>query len=368
MKYQFIFCSVLTSFGLSNAYGVTEQISAAQNYVLKLNSNSQVIVDNSESQSLPVSLAPNKELKPKNQSELLKSLQSQVGLNESGILDKETTNYIKDFQRENSFNVTGTLDYNTWFALYEQDDNWKKYTIEKAEKTWQEVFVKQTMANTSKFIVVNIPTMTLTAYNWDGTTSTEVLTSKVVIGKPSTQTPLKDFQIVSIKYNPTWTPTDGILKRGAYRNGYLDLNWVKSHGLKILNENNEVVSFDNVQKGVKYRFQQPAGDRNALGILKFETNSPDNIYLHDTNEKYYFSHNTRAYSSGCIRVQDFKELANWLKNNNDVEEKLKKKDTFYERVNKTPVYITYTQVVFYGDTPLFAPDIYQLNNNTQLQK
>lgn len=353
---------------LHNVYAVTEQISAAQNYLAKQNVNSQVIVDNSETTTLPVALAPNKELKLKNQSEVLKSLQSQVGLSETGILDKETLSYVQQFQKENSFNVTTTLDYNTWFALYEQDDTWKKYTVEQAEKIWQDIYTKQTTANTTRFIVVNIPTMTLTAYNWDGTTATEALTSKVVVGKPSTQTPIKDFQIVSIKYNPTWTPTDGILKRGAYKNGRLDLNWVRSHGLRILNENNETVSSENIRQGVKYRFQQPAGDKNALGILKFETNSPDNIYLHDTNEKHYFSHNTRAYSSGCIRVQDFKALANWLKNNPDVEEKLKNKDTFYEKVSKTPVYITYTQVVFYGENPLFAPDIYQLNNNTQLEK
>lgn len=367
MKCKFILCSVLTSFGLSNAYGVTAQISSAQAYLANLNANSQIIIENNGVESLPVALAPSKELKPKNQSELLKSLQSQVGLNETGVLDKETLNYIREFQKENGFNVTNTLDYNTWFALYEQDNSWKKFTVEQAEKIWQEVFAKQTMANTSKFVVVNIPTMTLTAYTWDGITATEVFTSKVVIGRPSTKTPLKDFQIVSLKYNPTWTPTDGILKRGAYRNGYLDLNWVKSHGLKVLNENNEVVPFSSVRKGVRYRFQQPAGERNALGILKFETNSTDNIYLHDTNEKRYFSYNTRAYSSGCIRVQDFKELANWLKNKDDVEEKLKNKNTFYERVDKTPVYFTYSQVVFYGETPLFAPDIYQLNNNTETQ-
>jgi len=106
-----------------------------------------------------------------------------------------------------------------------------------------------------------------------------------------------------------------------------------------------------------------------LGVLKFETNSPDNIYLHDTNEKHYFGYNTRIYSSGCIRVQEFKDLANWIRDANDVNEKLKKKETYYEKVNKTPVYLTYNQVVFYGsDEPFFAPDIYGINNNTEFKK
>lgn len=359
-----IICSLFATFTFPNALAVTEQLSSAKYYLSK----QELIVENTDKESKPLAIAPNKELKLKYQSDILKSLQLQVGLNDSGVLDKETLAYVQDFQKENNFNVTTTLDYNTWFALFEQKEDWKKYTVYNSEKIWKDVIDKQTIANTKKFIIVNIPTMTLTAYDWDGINAIEALHSKVVIGKPSTQTPLKDFQILSIKYNPTWTPTEGILKRGAYKNGQLDYKWLQSHGLRILNENNEITLPENIVNGSKYHFQQPAGDKNALGILKFETNSSDNIYLHDTNEKHYFGHNTRAYSSGCIRVQEFKDLANWLRNSKDVEEKLKHKDTYYEKVTKTPVYITYSQVIFYGNEPLFAPDIYHKNNNTEFQK
>lgn len=295
-------------------------------------------------------------------------MQNQLGLKATGIMDNETLKYVQQFQQENSFNVTNTLDYNTWFALFEQDQAWKNQTVQNAKTVWEEVLQKQIIANSPKFIVVNIPTMTLTAYDWDGSNAKEVLSSRVVVGKPTTQTPLKDFDVLSIKYNPTWTPTTNMLKRGAYKNGRLDTKWIRSHGLQVLDMNNHIVSPGNMTSGRQYRFQQPAGDRNALGVLKFETNSADNIYLHDTNEKHYFNYNTRAYSSGCIRVQDFRNLANWLKNNNDVDEKLQRKDTYYEKVSKTPVYITYNQVVFYAEEPLFAPDIYKKNDNTRFEK
>lgn len=364
-----ILSSLFLGLCISNAYAVTEQLSAAQTYLLKEESktNNDVVLNNTSGVKNKA-LAPNKELKKSNSSEILKKLQAQINLPETGIMDEATVDYIKTFQEENSFNATSTLDYNTWFALFEQNENWKKQTVQQAQSSWREIVAKQVMANTPKFIIVNIPTMTLTGYEWDGSNAKEIVSSRVVVGKPSTQTPLKDFNILSIKYNPTWTPTDGILKRGAYKNGQLNINWVKSHGLRILDSNGQIVSPDNVVAGEKYRFQQPAGDRNALGVLKFETDSRDNIYLHDTNEKHYFGHNTRSYSSGCIRVQDFKELANWLKDNTDVEEKLKRKDTYYEKLNKTPVYITYNQVMFYDSEPLFAPDIYKINNNTEFQK
>lgn len=367
---------ILISLFIPNAYALTEQLSASKSYLTNQDTtsltiksmNENIIVDSHEIEVKAVAVAPNKELKLQNKSILLNNLQSQIGLKQTGLMDDDTLKYIQKFQEENSFNITNTLDYNTWFALFEQNQSWKNKTVQNAEQIWQTVLQKQVNANTSKFIVVNIPTMTLTAYDWDGTNATEAINSKIVVGKPSTQTPIKDFQILSIKYNPTWTPTTGILKRGAYKNGSLDTKWVKSHGLQILDSNNQIVLPENILNGENYRFQQPAGDKNALGILKFETNSADNIYLHDTNEKNYFNYNTRAYSSGCIRVQSFKELANWIKNSNDVEEKLKRKDTYYEKLNKTPVYITYTQVIFYEKEPLFAPDIYNKNNNTEFQK
>lgn len=356
---------IFIAFMYNNAHAVNEQLLASQNYLLENNVN----VEESNNKELSSNaLAPKGEIRIQNKNELLKSLQVQIALEPTGIMDEPTTQYIQTFQEENNFNVTKTLDYNTWFALFEQNQLWKNNTVQKSEKIWQEILEKQTVANTEKFIIVNIPTMTLTAYEWDGQSSKEVLSSKVVVGKSGTETPLRDFNVTSLKYNPTWTPTDGMLKRGAYRNGNLDMGWVRSHGLRILDSNNRVVSPNNIVSGVKYRFQQPAGDRNALGILKFETDSTQNIYLHDTNEKKYFLHNTRAYSSGCIRVQDFKEVANWLKNADDVEEKLKRKDTYFEKIDKTPVYITYSQVMFYENTPLFAPDIYNRNKNTQFKK
>lgn len=361
-----IIISFLFSLSLSQAFAVTDQIFFAKSYLSKISSsvNSETVINKSS----VFALAPTKELKSGNKNELLKTLQEQLGLEQTGIMDKETMSYLKEFQKQNDLNVTQTLDYNTWFAMFEQNIDWKIRTVQNAQKSWEDVLSKQSISKTKKFIVVNIPTMTLTAYDWDGNEAHEAFTSRVVVGKAKTQTPLKDFQIISIKYNPTWTPTDGILKRGAYKNGKLDLNWVKSHGLRVLDENGENVDLSDVNIHQKYLFQQPAGDRNALGVLKFETNSPDNIYLHDTNEKHYFGYNTRIYSSGCIRVQEFKDLANWIRDANDVNEKLKKKETYYEKVNKTPVYFTYNQVAFYGsDEPFFAPDVYRINNNTEFK-
>ncbi len=54
---------------------------------------------------------------------------------------------------------------------------------------------------------------------------------------------------------------------------------------------------------------QGSGDENALGILKFNFPNKYAVYLHDTNQRYLFSRTVRSLSHGCVRVQEWEELA-----------------------------------------------------------
>lgn len=351
---------LVTTLLFSTSFAVTEQIKSSKEYLLK--NNIKINEENA------VALAPKKELSLNSKNSLILTLQKQLQLNETGVLDKETLSYIKNFQKDNDFNVSNTLDYNTWFALFEQNQDWKNKVINSSLMKFNEIIELQKKRNSSKFIVVNIPTMSLIGYEWDGKEAKEAIYSKVIIGKPKTQTPIKNFDIISLKYNPNWTPTNNIIKRNLFKNHVVDNEWITNHDLRVFSNGVEIDPSEIIE-GKDYKFIQPSGDKNALGVLKFETNSPDKIYLHDTNEKHLFNKNTRAYSSGCIRVQDFINLADWLKNSDNTSEKLSEnKNTFFEKIEKTPVYITYNQVIFYGEDPLFAPDIYNINGDTLFQK
>ncbi|ANH80828.1 hypothetical protein A8C56_07400 [Niabella ginsenosidivorans] len=61
-----------------------------------------------------------------------------------------------------------------------------------------------------------------------------------------------------------------------------------------------------------YRFRQSTGCDNALGIMKFNLNSPYSVYLHDTNLKLAFNFSRRYLSHGCVRIQKPVALANKL--------------------------------------------------------
>jgi L,D-transpeptidase YcbB len=61
-----------------------------------------------------------------------------------------------------------------------------------------------------------------------------------------------------------------------------------------------------------YILRQSTGCDNALGILKFNINTPYGVYLHDTNNKTAFLSGSRFYSHGCIRLEDPLALGNRL--------------------------------------------------------
>ena len=61
-----------------------------------------------------------------------------------------------------------------------------------------------------------------------------------------------------------------------------------------------------------YRLVQKAGDDNALGSIKFLFPNDKDIYLHDTSQPQLFNLDNRALSSGCVRVEKPRLLAEKL--------------------------------------------------------
>jgi murein L,D-transpeptidase YcbB/YkuD len=62
----------------------------------------------------------------------------------------------------------------------------------------------------------------------------------------------------------------------------------------------------------RYILRQPAGPDNALGRVKFMFPNSHSVYLHDTPNRQLFEQSQRAFSSGCIRVEDPLRLAELL--------------------------------------------------------
>ncbi len=379
LKKGLIACIVLSSF--SNSWAITDQINKSVSYQVKeysvanynlsfdpkdpkLNKEQVKILEEylGEHVSIKKDIGPSHKKHP-----LVFLIKYIYGMEYNNLYDSQFVKFVKEKQKENGLIETGVLDPATWFSVFPQPTAWKKDTIETALNNWRAILPKHANHKNDKMIVINIPSQHLFLYQRTDSDYKLLLKSKIIIGKPKNQTPLKDFEIISLKFNPTWTPTDNILGRNLFNEkGELNIEWVESHGLILFDEQGNERPLEEIELIRNPRFIQPSGDDNALGNLKFETTSKDSIYLHDTNERFFFKHNTRLYSSGCIRVQDYFELA---KNLSTIPEKkmievIEKGETKYSSVKKTPVYFDYSQVYFKDSgEPTYFPDVYMRNND-----
>ena len=126
--------------------------------------------------------------------------------------------------------------------------------------------------------------------------------------------------------------------------GYLDRIGFKvttTTGKRIASRN---VDWWNYSGKVPYNIQQPPGEDNALGELKFLFPNSHNIYMHDTPTKKLFAEDVRTFSHGCIRVENPREFATvllgWDRAKVDANTASKDSQTV-PLASKIPVHITY---------------------------
>jgi murein L,D-transpeptidase YcbB/YkuD len=138
-------------------------------------------------------------------------------------------------------------------------------------------------------IEVNIPDFSVAMLDGD-----EVLmSSRVVVGKPQTPTPVFSNVMRYVLINPVWQVPDSIIKKEILPR----LNHFTQLGYQVKTVGGRVI------------VRQPPGDDNALGRLAFMFPNDHSVYLHDTPVRELFSEDMRALSHGCIRVEDPVRLA-----------------------------------------------------------
>jgi murein L,D-transpeptidase YcbB/YkuD len=207
------------------------------------------------------------------------------------------------------------------------------------------------------YVMVNVPDFTLKVVNLGKT----AWSTRIVAGKPGTYaTPLLTETMKYITVNPTWNVPPSII-----RNEYLpalesDPDALARIGLKIgRNEDGSI------------RIYQPPGERNALGRIRFNFPNRFLVYQHDTPDKNLFEKPARAFSHGCMRVQNPDRYAEVLLSLSQPEDgySIKRIRSLYgtgERTinfkNPIPVYITY-QTAFIDDAGKLQtrPDVYGLD-------
>ena len=218
-------------------------------------------------------------------------------------------------------------------------------------------------------IMVNIPAYSLVYYQ----NGNQVLASRVVVGRPDRKTPMMSSALNNVVVNPPWNVPPTLARKDILPKLWNDPGYLERHGYTVMRGWNSKETIDPWQvdwatitaSNLPFRFQQAPGARNSLGRYKFNMPSSDAIYLHDTPNHNLFQKDTRALSSGCVRVNKASELANMLLqdagwNDTRISDALKQGDTRYVNIRQNiPVNLYYlTAFVGPDGRTQYRTDIY----------
>ena len=171
------------------------------------------------------------------------------------------------------------------------------------------------------FIVVNVPSFELYAFDRVGGDGSPALIMNVVVGKAGAgrATPLFEDEMRYIIYRPYWVIPPGILRREILPAVRRDGGYLARNDMELYRGDGDngpavaatAANLSRVASGTLGIRQRP-GPRNSLGLAKFIFPNDHNVYLHGTPATELFSLSRRDFSHGCIRLQDPAGLAVWV--------------------------------------------------------
>jgi len=157
------------------------------------------------------------------------------------------------------------------------------------------------------FVLVDIAGYKVTLYRG----GKAAWSARVQVGKPYRKTPVFKSEINRVTLNPTWTVPPGIMRNDILPKIRQDQGYLAKNRMRVIDANGSEVSPKSVDwsspRGVVVR--QDAGEGNSLGRVVIRFPNTHAVYLHDTPHTEHFADAQRTFSSGCIRVENPRELA-----------------------------------------------------------
>jgi murein L,D-transpeptidase YcbB/YkuD len=164
------------------------------------------------------------------------------------------------------------------------------------------------------FVIVNVAGFRLYVVH-DGEVRWQ---TRVQVGKMARKTPVFRSELTYLVLNPTWTVPPLLRDEDILPKQRSDPSTLSRMKIKVLTGDGKVVDPSTIDwsrswgRKFPYILRQEAGPGNALGRVKFMFPNEFAVYLHDTPDQALFEKEERAFSSGCIRVEDPLRLAELL--------------------------------------------------------
>jgi len=273
---------------------------------------------------------------------------------------------VKHFQQRMGLVETGRIDTATLNELNKSIDfRIQQIMVNMERLRWMPVKMEK------DYIIINIPEYQLHVYEND----TSIWATNVVVGKNATKTSIFKSNLSEIVLNPYWGVPTSIVRSVILPQLKLDRSYLVKNNMELMGADNQVVNTASInwhkyKTNMPFTVRQKPGKDNALGKIKFLFPNQFSIYLHDTPAKDIFGETKRAFSHGCIRVNQPEKLAIYLLRKDSlwnaakIDSILATDNEMRIAVSHTiPVYIAYFTAWVGDDGQInFRNDVYNLDS------
>ncbi len=165
-----------------------------------------------------------------------------------------------------------------------------------------------------RYVLVNVPGFQAEAVSRNSVERRH----RVIAGKPDRQTPVVTASIRALNFFPYWRVPESIANLDVIPRLVKEPDYLQKEHIRVLTGSFvgpeiDVTNIDwRTVDSKNLRFRQDPGPHNALGLVRIDMPNEHGVYMHDTPMKPLFEQRSRAFSAGCVRVQDVFDLAAWI--------------------------------------------------------
>ncbi|MDZ7607390.1 MAG: L,D-transpeptidase family protein [Cyclobacteriaceae bacterium] len=217
------------------------------------------------------------------------------------VYDGKLVEAVKQFQARHGLEPDGVIGKNTAEALNTSvDARIKQINVNMERMRWVVSDFSRDM------VLINIAGYNLSLFH----DSVRQFQTKVMVGTHYNQTPVLKSKLNYLVFNPSWSVPYSIATKEILPKLQEDSTYLAGKNMVLLSSQGKVVDPTTIDwksvsaNNFRYTVKQNPGPGNALGTVKFMFPNNYSVYLHDTPSRYLFAREERAFSHGCIRVQN----------------------------------------------------------------
>jgi L,D-transpeptidase YcbB len=226
------------------------------------------------------------------------------------VFDEALVRSVQRFQRRHGLRPTGRVIRSTIAALNVSAEE----RLAQLRLNLQRIRDLMRGPREDRYILVNVP-----AFQLEGVEKYEVhQRHRVIVGRTQRQSPVIDATVRALNFFPYWHVPESVARLDLIPRLLEEPDYLAKEKIRVLTKFVNGTEVDprtvdwNSPEARDLKFRQDPGPQNALGLVRIDMPNAENVYMHDTPMKPLFRQRSRAFSAGCVRVQDVFELVDWI--------------------------------------------------------